>query len=152
MKRLLALWPPLLIALLAATASVAPAADEPSLRIRDTFFMSQGMTPPLGGTSFEHRVTYQMYEGLTALDTVAMARGESKPPVASLAQSWEISPDGKVYTFKIRRGIKFSTGRPLTAQAVKKSLDRTIAGVHKRDGAIEGLLDGLGRQRPPWRT
>ena len=94
--------------------------------------MSQGMTPPLGGTSFEHRVTYQMYEGLTALDTVAMARGESKPPVASLAQSWEISPDGKVYTFKLRRGVKFSTGRPLTAQAVKKSLDRAIA-VHKRE-------------------
>ena len=52
---------------------LAPAADEPSLRIRDTFFMSQGMTPPLGPTSFEHRVTYQMYEGPTALDTVAMA-------------------------------------------------------------------------------
>ena len=126
------LGPSLLVLLLAAAVGVAPAADEPSLRIRDTFFMSQGLTPPLGGTSFEHRVSYQIYEGLTALDSVAMARGESKPPVPSLAQSWEISPDGKVYTFKIRRGIKFSTGRPLTAQAVKKSLDRAIA-VHKRE-------------------
>jgi ABC-type transport system substrate-binding protein len=132
MKRPLALWPSLLIALLAATVTVAAAADESTLRIRDTFFMSQGLTPPLGGTSFEHRVTYQLYEGLTALDTVAMARGESKPPVPSLAQSWEIAPDGKTYTFKIRRGVKFSTGRPLTAQAVKKSLDRAIA-VHKRE-------------------
>ena len=51
MKRRLALWPSLLITLLAATVTVAAAADEPTLRIRDTFFMSQGLTPPLGGTS-----------------------------------------------------------------------------------------------------
>jgi peptide/nickel transport system substrate-binding protein len=77
-------------------------------------------------------MTYPLYEGLTALDIKALARGESTPPVPSLAQSWEISPDGRVYTFKVRRGIKFTTGRPLNAQAVKKSLERAIA-VHKRE-------------------
>jgi peptide/nickel transport system substrate-binding protein len=133
MNHFLRLLPTLLIAMLASTAALAPAADElPSLRIRDTFITTQGLTPPLGSSLPEHRMTYPLYEGLTALDITAMARGESKPPVPSLAQSWVISPDGRTYTFKIRRGVKFTTGRPLNAQAVKKSLERTIA-VHKRE-------------------
>lgn len=116
-----------------ASGTVAPAAEElPSLRIRDTFIMTQGLTPPLGSSLPEHRMTYPLYEGLTALDIKALARGESKPPVPSLAQSWEVSPDGRVYTFKVRRGVKFTTGRPLNARAVKKSLERAIA-VHKRE-------------------
>ena len=43
--------------------------------------------------------------------------------VPSLAESWTISPDGRVYTFKIREGVKFSDGTPLTAEAVKLSID-----------------------------
>ena len=41
-----------------------------------------------------------------------------------LATSWEISKDGKVYTFKLRPGVKFSSGNPLTAQDVRFSLRR----------------------------
>ena len=42
----------------------------------------------------------------------------------ALASSWTISPDGKTYTFKLRQGVKFSNGQPLTAEDVKFSLDR----------------------------
>src|SRR5262245_17923413 len=38
-----------------------------------------------------------------------------------LATSWEISKDGKTYTFKLRPGVKFSSGNPLTAQDVRFS-------------------------------
>ena len=41
-----------------------------------------------------------------------------------LATSWEISKDGKTYTFKLRPGVKFSSGNPLTAQDVRFSLRR----------------------------
>lgn len=41
-----------------------------------------------------------------------------------LASSYEISNDGKTYTFHLRKGIKFSNGRVMTAQDVKYSLDR----------------------------
>jgi len=46
--------------------------------------------------------------------------------VPELAESWEVSQDGLVYTFHIRKGIKFHDGTPLNASAVKFSLDRVI--------------------------
>jgi peptide/nickel transport system substrate-binding protein len=42
----------------------------------------------------------------------------------SLATEWEISPDGKIYTFNLREGVKFHDGTDLTPDAVKFSLDR----------------------------
>ena len=50
------------------------------------------------------------------------AGGDDLKP--ALASSWTISPDGKTYTFKLRPGVKFSNGQPLTAEDVKWSLDR----------------------------
>ncbi|MBI2910094.1 MAG: hypothetical protein HYX92_20830 [Chloroflexi bacterium] len=45
-------------------------------------------------------------------------------PVPDLAASWELSPDGKVYTFRLAKGVKFHDGAPFTAEDVKFSLDR----------------------------
>jgi peptide/nickel transport system substrate-binding protein len=50
----------------------------------------------------------------------------------SLAESWTEGPDGKVYEFKLRRGIKFHNGEPVTADDVKFSFDR-----YKGAGASE---------------
>ena len=43
---------------------------------------------------------------------------------AGLAESYEISDDGMVFTFKLREGVKFHNGRVMTAEDVKYSLDR----------------------------
>lgn len=43
---------------------------------------------------------------------------------AGLADKWEISPDGKTYTFHLRDGVKFSDGKPVTANDVIFSLKR----------------------------
>lgn len=40
-----------------------------------------------------------------------------------LAESWEVSPDGKKYTFNIRKGMKFSDGEVLDANAIKANFD-----------------------------
>ena len=43
-----------------------------------------------------------------------------------LAESWEISEDGKIYTFKIREGVKFSDGEVCDAYAIKANFDAII--------------------------
>ncbi|WP_420792355.1 staphylopine-dependent metal ABC transporter substrate-binding lipoprotein [Bacillus cereus] len=40
-----------------------------------------------------------------------------------LAKSWEISKDGKIYTFHLRKDVKFHDGEPFNAEAVKKNID-----------------------------
>jgi peptide/nickel transport system substrate-binding protein len=48
--------------------------------------------------------------------------GQKSAP--SLAESWKESPDGKAYEFKLRRGLKFHNGDPVTAEDVKFSFER----------------------------
>jgi peptide/nickel transport system substrate-binding protein len=43
----------------------------------------------------------------------------------SLAESWTVSPDQRVYEFKLREGLKFHNGDPFTAEDVKFSFHRT---------------------------
>jgi nickel transport system substrate-binding protein len=43
--------------------------------------------------------------------------------VPGLAESWEVSDDGLVYTFYLRRNVKFTDGAPFNAEAVKKNLE-----------------------------
>lgn len=50
--------------------------------------------------------------------------GEKGEILPSLAESWEISPDEKVYTFHLRKGVKFSDGTLCNADAVKFSIER----------------------------
>ena len=51
----------------------------------------------------ESNVELQIFEGLTRLD-------DHDVPQPALAASWQISPDGKVYTFYLRDGICWSDG------------------------------------------
>jgi oligopeptide transport system substrate-binding protein len=62
-------------------------------------------------------VIQQVFEGLVGWSP------ESKVE-PRLAESWTISPDGKTYTFKLRKGIKFSNGRDVTAEDFKYSFER----------------------------
>ena len=44
----------------------------------------------------------------------------------ALATSWQASADGKVWTFKLRPGVKFHDGTPFTSQAVKSSVEHLL--------------------------
>jgi len=53
---------------------------------------------------------------------------------ASLAEDWKVSDDKLTWEFKIRDGVKFSNGNPLTAEAVKSSLERTFRKSKRAEG------------------
>ena len=61
-----------------------------------------------------------MYETLTRYDS---ATHQVKP---LLATSWSSSKNGLTWTFHLRQGVKFHTGRLMTAQAAKAAIERTI--------------------------
>lgn len=68
------------------------------------------------GDSF--RVTNQGCEGLMAYEK------NTTNTIPSLAESYEASADGKTWTFKLRKGVKFHDGTPFNAEAVKWNFDR----------------------------
>ena len=63
-------------------------------------------------------VLYNIFDQLTTVNA------DSTDVVPSLAESWDISPDGTIYTFKLRKGVHFSNGMPLTAEDVVFSIQR----------------------------
>lgn len=71
------------------------------------------------------RVITNVYEGLVKFKP-GTARVEP-----CLARSWEASGDGLVWTFHLRRGIRFHDGTPLDARAVEQSVKRQMAGQSK---------------------
>jgi oligopeptide transport system substrate-binding protein len=76
---------------------------------------------PALGTSIEGlRVIGALFEGLTRNDPV------TSRPIPGLAQSWQISPDGCVYTFHLRDNLMWSPGDPITAEDVVYSWLRVL--------------------------
>jgi oligopeptide transport system substrate-binding protein len=69
----------------------------------------------------EMRIAVGMFEGLARLDP------KIAQPIPGLAQSWDISADGKIYTFHLRTNLVWSTGEPITADDVVYSWIRTLA-------------------------
>jgi peptide/nickel transport system substrate-binding protein len=51
---------------------------------------------------------------------------ENAEPAPGLAESWEVSEDGLTYTFKLKEGLKFSDGTPLTAEDVAATFTRFL--------------------------
>jgi oligopeptide transport system substrate-binding protein len=59
----------------------------------------------------------EIFSGLVSLDT-------SLQLIPDIAESWQISPDGLVYTFTLRPDVKFHDGKPVTAKDFKWSIER----------------------------
>ncbi|MFS8144001.1 ABC transporter substrate-binding protein [Rhizobium sp. BR 249] len=77
-----------------------------------------GLDPTIAAPVAIGQVTWQnVFEGLVTIDQA----GKVQP---QLAKSWQISPDGLTYTFKLQAGVKFHDGEVFDAAAARFSLDR----------------------------
>lgn len=72
----------------------------------------------------QNTVCTKMYEGLLAYD-------HDIKPMPALAESWEVSPDGLTYTFKLRSGVKWHDGADFSSADVAFSI-LTLKEVHPR--------------------
>ena len=66
------------------------------------------------------RIVRGLFEGVVRLDP------KTALPIPGLAKSWDISPDGKTYTFHLRTNLVWSTGEPITADDVVYSWIRAL--------------------------
>jgi len=75
------------------------------------------LDPAVSGEMISHEYIQQIYNGLVRL-------GENLEPAPDIAERWEVSQDGRTYTFYLREDIKFQDGRKVNAHDFKYSLER----------------------------
>lgn len=129
-----------LVAALSALFAIAAGAiscKEPYSRPR---FRGAGASQPhQGGTfrfafdtdlrSLDPHIAYDAISGAALhllYDTLVDYAPASTEIVPSLAERWEVSPDGREYTFHLRPGVRFHHGRALSAEDVRRSFERML--------------------------
>ncbi len=118
----------------AASAAATPAATK---QRGGRLVVSLDSAPPtLDPHASPSAVTFEMtssvFETLLYLD-------KDRKLQPYLAESYEASSDGKVYTFKLRKDVKFSDGTPFNAAAVKYNFDRIVDPNFKAGGSLATL-------------
>ncbi|WP_042337409.1 glutathione ABC transporter substrate-binding protein GsiB [Paraburkholderia ferrariae] len=101
--------------LFAALASGAAHADQTAVMAVDATFST--LDPYDANDTLSQAVSKSFYQGLFGFD-------KDMKLVNVLATSYEASPDARVYTFKLRQGVKFQDGTDFNAAAVKANFDR----------------------------
>lgn len=77
------------------------------------------LNPVLATSRYDRLVDSYLFTPLVHLDSELR-------PIAGLAESWDVSPDGRVYTFRLNRKATFSDGRPVRASDVIFTLRKII--------------------------
>ena len=112
------------LALTLSAAVVSTAWSEPLSRAPEDNLIFASSTEPVGldpaliDDTESGSMVANIYESLLRFKS---GTTELEP---SLAEKWEISPDGLTYTFYLRKGVKFHDGTPFNAEAVKFNFDR----------------------------
>jgi peptide/nickel transport system substrate-binding protein len=94
--------------------------DTSTIRVAYSDQISGGIDP----------ATFYSVEGddliLGLYETLLTYKPDSKELAPGLAKSWDISPDGKTYTFTLQDGVTFHDGTPMDSEAVKSSFEREM--------------------------
>ena len=89
-----------------------------------------------------HTASEMVYNGLVGLD-------DRLNPMPDLAESWTVNKKATVYTFKLRKGVKWHDGQPFTSADVKYSFDEVLLKYHSRTRAsMLGAIDSITTPNP----
>ena len=95
-----------------------PAADKAVGGVLRTLYADPPtLDPALSSDTTSSFLVVEIFSGLVKLDTDLKL-------VPDIAESWKISEDGRVYTFRLREDVKFHDGKPVTAHDFKWSVER----------------------------
>ena len=81
----------------------------------------QGLDPHIVTGVPEHHIITALFEGLVSKDPYTLE------PVPGVAESWDISEDGRTYTFHLREDARWSNGDPVTAEDFRWSWQRVLS-------------------------
>ena len=95
------------------------------------------LDPAVAGDSVTWSYLIQIYSGLVRLD-------QKLEVVPDLAERWELSPDGRTYTFTLRQSIRFHSGREVQAADFKYAMERALNPATKSTVAKTYLGDIVG--------
>ena len=126
------------------TPPVTASVESTDGRIRGGIFRRLWADPPtldphLTTDTTSAGIVVELFSGLVTLNTDLQL-------VPDVAESWDISEDGMVYTFKIRPDAKFHDGKPITAEDFKWSLERATSPATASPVADTYLADIVGVQ------
>lgn len=126
---------PLLLCLLSACGNGAqsPVTSEQGALIRLSDSDARGLDPQMVSDLASVRIAADLFEGLTRFD----ADGQAE---AGLAERWTVSADGKLWTFHLRPGLRFSDGSPLGASVFPAAFTRIN---DEKSGSPHGGLFGV---------
>ncbi len=110
-------------------------------KAQDTLIYAQGadprgLDPALVDDGESAKIMVNIYEGLLKYDK------DSTKVLPSLAESWDVTPDGLTYTFHLKKGVKFQDGTDFNADAVKFNIDRQLAPKVTEDMSYAGFVFG----------
>jgi oligopeptide transport system substrate-binding protein len=95
------------------------------------------LDPHLTTDATSAQIIVEVFGGLVTIDADLNV-------VADLAESWDISTDGLVYTFRIRPDATFHNGKPVTAEDVRWSLERATNPLTEAPNVDQYLGDIVG--------
>ena len=113
----------LLLAALAGTPATAQKAGGTLVQITQP--EPPNLAPYISTSAPIGQVTAKVYDGL-------LEYGFDLKPKPGLAESWEVAPDGKMVTFKLRKDVKFHDGKPFTSADVQFTIMDVLKKVHPR--------------------
>lgn len=125
----------LTLALCSSTASASTTTKEGGNISLDSIGTIKDLDPAKAYDTASGEIVGQLYDRLVTY------QGSGSKIIGMDASSWEISPDGKTYTFHLHHGMTFTNGTPVTAQSYIDEFDRVLS--KSVSSPAEGFLDPI---------